>query len=117
MGRHISTAAVRFFGAGDCWLCSLGIALLVLSVLLVPSSQALADDGGSGTLADICNATCNNGCTYTGSQCSHQVGTAGCNALPNCSVYCVCKLCLNVDIPCGCKCQYSPSQCYMGGCP
>ncbi len=117
MARSFTTAVARFFSAADCWLCSLGVALLVLSVLLVPTSRALADDGGSGTLVEICDKTCNNGCTYNGVGCSHQVGNQGCNALPNCSVYCACKLCLNSQIPCGCKCSYSPSQCYMGGCP
>src|SRR5262249_47547748 len=47
-----SMARLREVGA---WLCSsFGVALLLFSLLLVPQSQSLADDGGGGTAQLTC---------------------------------------------------------------
>src|SRR6516165_2754483 len=62
-GRRRMTM-VQFQRAADCWLSSLGLTLLILSVVLVPTSGALGHDGVGGPLAVTCKSS--NGCSAGG---------------------------------------------------
>jgi hypothetical protein len=104
----------RFSNVVGFWLWSLGLALLVLSVLLVPTSRVLSDTGGAGPLGaggclahDGCNS---GGCAllkpaYTNcdisndrSNCSWNVG--GCQG-------CGCRQCIDTDTGLNCDCWCS----------
>jgi hypothetical protein len=103
---------VQFQRAADCWLSSLGLTLLILSVVLVPTSGALGDDGGGGPLAVTCKSS--NGCNAGG--CKQDPITGGCplqgTDRVNCSWGqqgcggCTCLGCYFPDQRiCGCQCQ------------
>jgi hypothetical protein len=130
MARLFSSALARLFNAADgCCFC-LGLALLVLSVLLVPSSRAVADTGDwvPGPLTSACLAgnACDPGgqlgCQNAGGRtgpCPGNYSAAcqwskqGCNGCP-------CKICLIFPSKGGCGCQCQPSSMWCtdsGVCP
>src|SRR5258707_1082180 len=122
MGRLFNTALVRGLRAADCWLCSLGLALLVLSVLLVPTSRVLGDDGGGGPLAPIsCLAAngCSNGCAKDSNTLNCNAGMNGQDNPTKCSWTmkgcngCTCRGCtvLGKGYYCNCQCQSYDAGC------
>jgi len=92
------------------WLCtSLGIALLVCSVTLVPQGQVFADDGGSGALQlscvqelcppmpppNSCRVFFPPNCSIAGTPCTTQPPGVcdGCSCQwDNIQMNCICKL-------------------------
>jgi hypothetical protein len=68
----------RLYNAVSLGMTSMGLALLILSLLLVPSSRALADDGGGGGEAGGC---------IGGQQLCSPAGANGCYVLPSGSCY------------------------------
>ena len=77
MARLFNTTARWFFQGVETWLSSLGIALLVLSILLVPTSRLLADDGGGTYIYNDCKAA--DGCdTAPTPTCRQTVFTGTC---------------------------------------
>jgi hypothetical protein len=111
---------VRFFDAASCWLSSLGIALLVLSVVLVPTNRLLADTGGSARPLDpgcLANNGCNGGgCVEVGVACPFpnqdkvncRWTMAGCNG-------CTCTGCFTrFNVICNCQCQTGTGTCASG---
>jgi hypothetical protein len=99
------------------WLLnSMGIALLALSVVLVPTSALLADSGDNGPLAPagcLANNGCGNGCTLngTGDACLPASGTGGCTG-GGCTM-CNCRGCLFFGQQwfCNCQCQGAKGTC------
>ena len=78
---------VRFYEKAGWLLSSLGIALLVISTVLVPQNRALADDGDDILLAP-CPVACDNGC----------LGPLPCSSTQNrCR-----QITVAVCMPCGC---------------
>jgi hypothetical protein len=116
MVRLFNATTARLLVGAETWLCSLGITLLALSVLLVPTSRLLADDGGTGPLiANDCKPknACENGCTWTppDSHCTPWRGNTGCTRDNNCSA-CYCTACVDGQGQwCGCQCMFGNSGC------
>jgi len=117
MARFLRATAAGFYNGSETWLCSLGVALLVLSVLMVPTSRLLADDGSggfgsvpppAGCLGDPCDKGCRSTppfiCPPTGPNC--QIAVAGCED-------CHCTWCLINGGPgaCQCSCQEFQRNC------
>jgi hypothetical protein len=94
----------RIYGVASCFLGSLGMALLVVSILLVPQSRALAGTGGA-----VCAGpnTCDFGtkCLIEYPVCPNQCRDGGkerwckCDSSPSSCADCICKLGVN---QCGC---------------
>lgn len=117
--------AQRTFRLADYWLCSLGIAMLVLSLMLVPANALLADtgSGGTGPLGPAAQCLNNNGCNSGG--CVLQINKLGETYCPiqqydetNCSWSmngcngCGCRGCYRrTGTICGCKCQQTSPGC------
>lgn len=98
----------RISRTADCWLTSLGVTLLVLSVVLVPTSALLGDTGGGAGLAACLNQDgCNSGgCVPQGVGCQDQIhwssvcswsfpgcdgcGCRGCEMYPGAPWFCNC---------------------------
>lgn len=116
MVRFFNAMAGRFFAGAETWLCSLGVALLVVSVLLVPTSRLLADDGGNGPLAiNDCKAAngCVTDCAYVqpSGPCNYQYPRKG-GCSNGCSL-CYCTLCQYSGKPfyCACQCMQGLGSC------
>ncbi len=116
MARFFRVARAGVFQGAETWLCSLGVALLVLSVLLVPTSRLLADDGG-GSVAlapNDCKANdgCNNGCAIVlpSNVCNYRTGNGGCTN--GCST-CGCSYCQDrfTMLYCNCQCRNGLGYC------
>jgi hypothetical protein len=102
------------------WLCySLGLALLILSVLLVPQSRLLAQDPNPQPSCNTANCDSNNCCTLTNGQCPTkdasgnyccQKDPTNCN--PGSQVCCCCGMVNQYGqiISCYC-CGLRPGQC------
>ena len=118
MTKLVKATTARLLEEAENCLCSLGVALLVLSVLLVPTSGLLADTGGRGPLVPVvclANNGCNNGCAQV-------MSNGSCNGRPNTSDGCTgdtecsncgcsgCKIGRNGAF-CNCQCQASDSGC------
>jgi hypothetical protein len=90
----------RIYKLSENWLNSAGIALLFLSVVMIPSNRALG--AGNNTCSQ---QVCNNGCKVTddGLNCT---GT-GCTKAQGCSTSCPCAGCwpdMSHSHPCQCHC-------------
>jgi len=97
---------------GVCLLNSMGVALLVVSAILVPTSSLLADGGGPPA-ACAGNGACNNGCKLgsTGGACDPSTGNGGCTKLGTCN--CSCYVCIyqGQGWLCNCQCGAGGSTC------
>jgi len=105
----------RIFMTADWFLGSLGIAMLSLSLMLVPISGLLADTGGPLVpVPTTCLASdgCNTGCTRASTgQCDPSSGYSGCNGAGCSSCPCLgCKP-AGANWFCACQCQSSDSGC------
>lgn len=79
---------VRFYDLASWLVSSLGVALLALSLMLVPQQGAFADDGVGGTsVSASCSSTtgCDDGCkicavngTCIGGDCDCKISVSGC---------------------------------------
>jgi hypothetical protein len=108
----------RIYQKSDCLFSSLGIALLVLSIVLVPANGVLGDNGGkTKPLAVGClrNDGCNNGnCYWTGYQCMQNDPVYCQWNLPGCDG-CTCRVCLTgTGAACNCQCQLFNGTCASG---
>jgi hypothetical protein len=119
MVRFIRAAKGKMSDGADCYLGSLGFALLVLSILLVPTNRMLADTGGGGSpLAVGCKANngCNISCTLlqNGFCSSPDNTTCGTAKVPGCSA-CGCGGCFyGLMNLCGCQCEKFRGTCTPG---
>jgi hypothetical protein len=115
MARLITTSRVWFLKEVESCLSSMGIALLVVSVLLVPASGLRADEGDPpGDPAPCDQATCDNGCKLNaaGSSCTgtRPRGYDVCNS-GGCAS-CPCLGCFyGTGGICDCNCQLSKGTC------
>jgi len=110
----------RRIKVAECLLTSLGLAMLVLSIILVPSAGLLADTGGVHPLTPQCtgNGVCNTGCTISlpdkGSCIQGCAGGADCTG-------CVCGLCavpMQPGVYCACFCtRPGQTNCTKQGIP
>jgi len=111
----------RLFGWGpvgqkvETGLWSLGVVLLILSVLFVPTSGLLADTGGDGLLAGpVCLAKngCANGCIQLGGGSCSGTGSEGCTKDVQCRS-CGCLGCQPTGklYFCNCQCQSGNAGC------
>ena len=102
----------RTFGALAYLLNSLGVTLLALSVVLVPTSALFADTGGTPKFRTDCKANngCANGCKINAETCDPSSGTAGCtNGCSSCT--CVGCIYQQMGFFCNCQCQSSTGTC------
>ena len=126
MARLFNATAAQIIKGAETWLWSLGIALLVLSVLLVPTSRLLADDG-SGTTVPYNDCKAANGCdtaptptcrqtVFTGTCPTGGPGGQGqylaCSQSGACSK-CPCNFCqISGQLTyCNCQCQIGTGGC------
>jgi hypothetical protein len=97
----------RIYKLSEHWLISAGIALLFLSVAMVPSNRAL----GAGVVT--CSQTsCNNGCTLNTEK-NGCILDGGCSKQQGCTTImgCACKGCWrDMFHPCQCHCCQSISN-------
>ncbi len=87
----------RYLQAGSGFLVSLGVLLLVVSLVLVPASKVMADGGGGNACPG--NTPCDQGCHAAQTTCrtlydcaTQADGTCGCNAPPAGCYLCNCYL-------------------------
>ena len=105
-----------FYKSAETWLSSLGIALLALSLVLVPSGRARADDPcGESACTDgqicvdgtcvalTCVAACDTGCERDAN--GNCTANTNCRGATGCNV-CNCNICTsdNGTSSCGCRC-------------
>jgi hypothetical protein len=123
MTRFLRGARLGLPLEAETWLYSLGFALPIISVLLVPTSRLLADDGG-GTAPAAASCLGSNGCDaggcaqswYNSGQCLEGSNQAvACQWRTKDGCYgCPCLLCFyvrNPTVSCGCQCQLSNGTC------
>jgi hypothetical protein len=103
----------RIFMTADWFLGSLGIAMLSLSLMLVPTGGLLADTGTNVPVPNDCLAAngCNNGCAQSSTgACSPSSGTTGCtNGCSNC--FCGACIYRQQGWACNCQCQSGSGTC------
>jgi hypothetical protein len=89
----------RIYKLSENWLISAGIALLFLSVVMIPSNRAL----GAGFVT--CNQTnCNNSCQLNSERLGCTTGNTDCTK-QNCPSSCICRGCWpSKTSPCQCHC-------------
>jgi hypothetical protein len=120
MRRLYRAARDGVFQEPETWLWSLGIALVLLSVLMVPANRALADDGSSSPLAAVCGTNgfnCDNGCRTSPPLYGGMCGPAPVVCLignPNC-LNCGCTWCRLNFGNCQCSCQLTQRRCVNQG--
>ena len=84
-------------------LSTLGVLLLLLSVMLVPSNRALGDNGVSGSLVTCPgDSKCNNNCVLNGmNTCCDPANAGDCSPNVNCTL-CRCNPTLGCASACLC---------------
>ncbi len=121
MARFIHAAKGQLFDAADCWLYSLGLALLVLSIALVPVNRMLADSGDGGS-PDVAGCKANNGCNVSCQRQQNGTCPDPSNDYTNCGkgvqgcILCGCIACLDNTAICDCQCQIGLGSCTLNKC-
>ncbi len=117
MAKLIKLAAARMVEEAQTCLSILGIALLVLSVLAVPSNGLLADTGEGPLIGVTCLA--NNGCNQGASNPCKKLPGIVCSGPPETGsvcdaagcVRCPCKGCYRGTYLCDCWCNTGLGYC------